>query len=217
MTYVWKSSGFKSSVELFVKLNNPVIKVDQDDWLISTFRALKNYFFTRLDPQVYDIRFGFPSSADLGEPLPLERPLIHLEIDDVNNDFLGFGDNVTWEERDEYFNTVTDYEAQMHDINWDVGIWTSARNGGYTTCVTAWQALQDLLHGPLAQRDCLAATDIDIRSFTSGQCTRDQVDNVEIFRVVGMALITTVSNRKGSGPIPMIQEIFIEPTIEVTP
>lgn len=183
-----------------------------DQWVVSVFRTLKSYVESAVDSDLYEIVFGFPSAEDIGRWLPFEKTLIHLEIDDMTHLPLGFGDNIVDTEYNEAEQSLVSSEAQVHIINWDVGIWASASTGGVTARLEAYQVLNDLFVGPTAYNN-LRALGVEIRSFAGGAFIKEEQDNISIFRVINMTLVTRVYSRRLIGPTPTITGIAVAPPV----
>lgn len=190
------------------------IQFDPDHWMTSVFRTLEGYVKAYIDSDIYEIKFGFPSSENLGEWLPFEKTIIHFEIDDISHPPLGFGDNIVDTEYDDVDFTITESEVQTHLINWDIGVWASAETGGVTARLQAFQILSDLFDGPSAYQN-LKALGIEIRNFAGGAFVKEEIDNVSVFRVVNITLVTRVFSRKRIGPTPYITGIDVAPEVSV--
>lgn len=190
------------------------IPFDPDHYVISSFRTLKSYALSSIDSDLYEIQFGFPGADDIGRWLPLEKILIHFEIDDITHIPLGFGDSVVAVEYDDEDTTIIESEAQQHLINWDIGIWTSAQSGGVTSRLEAYQVINDLFVGPTAYFN-LNQLGIEIRSFTGGSFIKEEIDNLSVYRVVNMTLVTRVYSRRLVGPTPQITDIGVAPEVSV--
>lgn len=197
-----------------VKTVPETIEFDPDDWVLSVFRSLKGYVLAHLDLDLYDVEFGFPSSENLGEWLPFTKTIIHFEIDDISHPPIGFGDNIVDVQYDETDFTLIESEAQAHLINWDIGVWASAETGGVTARLQAFQVLSDLFNGPSALTN-LREIGIELRSFAGGAFVKEEIDNVSVFRVVNITLVTRVFSRKRIGPTPFITDIDVVPEVSV--
>jgi hypothetical protein len=195
-----------------------VLAFDPENWFVSLFRSLEDYVKAKADLDIYDVRGGFPSNNLLTELLPLGKTLIHFDTDDVNNPIFGFGENVVDNVYDDVAGTVLPMEAKMHTVNWDVGIWTSPRSGGTTARMTAYQLLTDLFTGVLAFRDLRDSRGIEIVSFNGGNFIEEEIDDITVFRVADMTLITRVfSKTTPIAPLPFIGDVTQIESITINP
>jgi len=197
--------------------------VDPDNWLLTLYRALK-YYINDNQPGVYDIRFDFPGTDDLQDLLPLEKTIIHFEVDDHNDLRLGLGPQ-TYQYQ---YSTIVDpdnntlmrdlieeHEAQQHLVNFDIGIWASAKSGGVTARLQAFQLLNDLFSGPDNFRTVREKVGCEIISFTGGSFLRDSVNDIPLYRAGNITLIVRVFARRRITPVPIIEEIIQEPGIRI--
>jgi hypothetical protein len=198
-----------------VKTAPETILFDPDHWVTSAWRSLKGYVLASIDEDIYQIHFGFPEASDLGEWLPLEKTLIHFEIDDITHPPIGFGDQIIDQEYDDTDETLVEHEAQIHIINFDVGVWASAKSGGVTARLEAYQLLTDLFNGPTAFQN-LHDIGIELRSFTGGSFIKEEIDNISVFRVVNMVLVIRVVSRRIVGPTPYITQIEVQPAVTLS-
>ncbi len=201
MSSVPKTGGAEAQVEGGNVVDQAML--DPNKWLISTFRSLKSYMLNNTDADLYEIIFSFPSDKDLDNYMPLSRTLVHFEIDEIVNTVFGFGDNVIDSVEDNAGN-ITEYEVRCHDINFEVGVWTSAKSGGTTQRLLAAQFLHDLFHGASARETLLTQTGLDIRSFTGGMFIKEEVNQLDIYRVSGMTLVLRVYSRHTNASIALI-------------
>lgn len=169
--------------------------IDPDNWVVTTFRILKEYVEAEFDSDIYDIVFAFPSASDLGQAMPLDKTLIHFEMDAPLNPLLGIGRNVVSSVLDTAAKTIIEYEGLIHHLNFDVGIWASARSGGVTARMEAYQILNNLFAGSVAFFN-LQPFGIEIQSFNGGTFIKDEINDVEIFRMIDMTLMLTVYSRQ---------------------
>lgn len=188
-----------------------IVPVDPNDWFETTFRALKSYIESLVDSDIYDVINNFPSTSLLAERLPLDKTIIHFEIDNVSNPVLGFGDNVTDYEYDDVSGTVIPIEAQWHVVNFDFGVWTSDRSGGVTARLRAFQALQDAFVGVQAFQNCFNATGLEIVSFTGGNFTEELINDQRVWRIADLVLVIRVFSSRKPAPVPYVDEVLIVP------
>lgn len=198
---------------------------DPEIWLESATRELKAYIETGFNNaivdetsqpvglQLYEVMMEFPGPrVDDVKAMPLDRSIIHFEIDDIADRLVGFGDQVFAENYDPVGHQNFPQEAGIHVINFDVGVWASDRSGGTTSRLRAKQVLRNLLQGKQAQAALTAATDggdggLQIKSFTGGRFVPERVNDVPIYRMVDSTLEIQVFSRT---PLP----ITGGPTIE---
>lgn len=195
---------------------NPDAAIDPDEWVVSLFRALKNYV-RQNSSTVYEIRFDFPGTEDLQDLMPLPKTIIHFEIDDHNELRLGLGDQVVSATYDDFApGYISEDEVQQHLINFDVGIWASAKSGGVTARLKAFQLLCDIFSGPQNFLEVRDVVGCEIVSFTGGSFIRDIVNDIPLYRVANITLILRVFARRRITPVPYISEIIQEPGIRIS-
>ena len=185
-----------------------VIAFNPDDWLESLWRSLSSYVmsygYSGLDPDIYQIMMGYPSGNDIGQLLPFRKTLIHFEIDNITDSVIGFGDQIVADYIDPIYNTLTNYEANRHDLNLDVGIWASDESGGVTARLRAYKRLNDLFSGPGAYEALLTNVGAELISFTGAQFAKEEIDNIDVYRVFNMTLVLRVYSRKTYAQIPFV-------------
>lgn len=163
---------------------------DPENWLVTCNRALHDYVATMFPN--YDVELNFPDTEKL---VPLAKPLIHFEQDNVENPVLGFGTPGV-EDYDSTAGTWRLKEAQVHLVNYDVGVWVSKDAGGATERMKATQALTDMFCRPTAKQDMQAATNgLWVVSFTGGRNELDRISDVPVWRALDMTLILRVVSR----------------------
>lgn len=176
---------------------------DPDDWLVSATRVLHEYVETTLGTMLPNdevtVEMSFPNTRDWPKELPLDKPLIHFEQDDLGDPILGFGvpgveviDDVT----DPDNPTSSFHEAAEHIINYDVGVWTSAQSGGTTKRMIVVQALKNMLAtagGKLALNE--ATGGLQVVSFNGGRNELDRVNDVPVWRALDMTLVVRCFSR----------------------
>lgn len=187
--------------------------LDPEKWVEGFFAAIKDYVTVNTDA-LYDVRFSFPGN-DLDELQPPPKTIIHFEIDDHENPKFGFGENVVDGVYDDTLLTTTDFEAQTHMLNLDVGIWASQKSGGVNARLKAFQHLVDLFCGPSAFQLVRNTYGFEIVSFDGGSFVRDSVADIPLWRVAGMTLIVRIFGKKVIPPAPYIADIILEPGITI--
>jgi hypothetical protein len=190
-----------------------------DKYLTSAFRELKAYVLAQLglsgavlDP--YEVIMSYPDSQTVADKMPLTKTLIHFDIDDETRMFLGLGDNVLDTVINEGDETIEEWEAGLHEIVLNVGVWASVQSGGVSARLEARQDLDRMFNGPDARKRLMAASDgIEILSFTGGMFVNDLINDMPVFRVVDMALRLRVFSRYKKVPIAYIDDVGQQPEI----
>jgi hypothetical protein len=199
-----------------------------DTYLTSTMRALEEYVKVGFDLQgdnsdPYEISMHYPDVTMMAKTrLPVERTLIHFEIEEDRYRTLGFGDSVfdakyeTIPGSSPVQETIVEHEGRCHELDLDVGIWASAESGGPTSRMEAREVLDTLFAGSAAYKGCHAATaGIEVLSFTGGRNLIDQINDIPIFRTVDLMLRVRVYARFKKFPIAVIQQIGVDYEIVV--
>lgn len=172
------------------------ILYDPNEWLVSLTRALEDYVKAAFDADYFDVQMSFPDTTKFSKKTPFAKTLIHIERDEHDSPLMGFG-NPGKEVYDQAAGTWKVQEATQHLVNYDVGIWASAESGGETNRMQAVQVLTNLFNGNGADRRLAAATNgIHVISFTGGSDVLDRVNDLPIWRAVGMTLIVRVFSRR---------------------
>jgi hypothetical protein len=161
------------------------VAVDPDNWLPTFFRALKAYVETKFDLDAYEIRFGFPNDVD---KLPLAKTIVHFEIDDIVYVHIGMGDQQYGGVYDETAVTITPWEAQCYEVMVDMGVWATANTGGSTARLVGTQTLFDALAGPANYKYIRTNVGIEVLGFSGGSFVMEEVSDIEIWRVVDIAM-----------------------------
>jgi hypothetical protein len=124
-----------------------------ENWLETTIRGIQTYVEEALDGtpenEAYQVVMEFPGPSLDNSDVPLTKTIVHFEIDDIQNRLVGFGDNVFAINYDEATKTTNPQEARVHEINFDFGIWASARTGGITARARFYQYLLNLFGGAM--------------------------------------------------------------------
>jgi hypothetical protein len=191
-----------------------------DNYLTSTMRALEEYVkdgfgLDGTDSDPYEISMNYPDVTEMAKTrMPLERTIIHFEIDDNRYVMTGMGDQVfdahyeVVPGSDPIQETIIEHEGRCHEIDLDVGVWASAETGGPTSRMQAREVLDTLFSGSGAYRACHAATDgIEILSLRGGRNLIDLINDIPIFRTVDMTLRIRVYARFKKFPKPVVEEI----------
>lgn len=192
-------------------------QLNPDLWLTSTIDSLTDYIhagvngFIRDDTntdvglQVYEISFDFPEADGLPSSPELNKTIIHLIVDNIDNKRIGFGPSYT-----DYVESpgpggsvvTTPAEAREHEINFDVGIWASDKSGGTTSRLRAYEMLDKLFGSDIARRKCRDFTGgVEIISYQSGRFITDTIGDIRVFRVAGAELIVRVYSRDADIPV----------------
>lgn len=204
-------------------------------WLESAIHELESYVtdgFNKsvldnggnpVGDSVYEIVMEFPGAALDESDNPLQRTLIHFEVDDPGDRILGLGENNFADNYHSGTNTVNPQYAGLHLINFDVGIWSSAKAGGTTARIRARQILYDLLGSPKGKMAIQDFTDggdgrLEIIDYAGGQFSRDTINDIPIFRMINSSLTVRVFSRTKVAdlPDPAIEGIDQAPQLSIT-
>ena len=185
-------------------------------WLETSVRALEEYLQRGFDESIYEILLGYPPAGEIDRRMPFRRTLIHLEIDDIDDRILGFGDGGIVDNYNPDTGTVQVQEANEHRIDLDIGAWADDASGGATARLRAYQILTTLLHGPLATRSLFDATTngdggLEIVEFNGGRFIVERVDDLPVYRIVNCTLTIRIYSRSPLTVSPeetAIQEIL---------
>jgi hypothetical protein len=215
-----------------------------ETWFESTLRAIKEYVETGFNNSVmvagqpkglynpttnpggiYEVVMEFPTAESMLNKVPLPRTIIHFEIDDVMDRWLGIGKNYVRNNYDSILHQWNPQEGRNHRIDWDFGIWTSDRAGGTTQRLRAYQILTNLFCGSIAQAKLDSAVDVDdgrieIVNFTGGRFITETLNDILTYRSVDGVLEVRVYSRTPLDPnatAPTIETIeqspdFVIPT-----
>lgn len=191
--------------------------------LSSLLRSLKNYMRVGSPPNVaglpaslYDLVESYPAADSQLFKVPLEKTLIHFDIDDIQSRALGFGDSVVSEALDEPNVEVIQVEARWYDVIIDIGIWASAETGGPTSRLEVRELLDNLFVGPTAYERCAVVTDgVQLTDMTGGTNVIDIMNDVALFRMVDISLRCTVFGRRVLDPISYILDIEQAPGLTI--
>jgi len=207
---------------------------DPENWLESAINEIKNYAtagfnaavlddqFASAGDEVYNVIMEFPGPAMDRSEIPLTRTVVHFEVDDMTDREVGFGMNQFADNYDSVAHTVNPQYARQHLINFDVGIWASARSGGLTSRIRAKQILENLFGDPSGQVALRTATDggdgvVEIISYSGGRFIIDHITDSPVYRMIDGALVVRVFSRTklSDTPGPAIEEIVQDPNLEI--
>lgn len=180
---------------------------DPTRYLTTTKRVLKDYVTDKLvaDPtigDVVDVQMSFPDTRDWTLKSPLERSVVHFELDDDPEVRLGFGVPQAQEDGDDP-DTVVLSEPALHMLNFDVGIWTSPQSGGETKRMQIREALYSIFGPAGARQDITQATDgIVVVSYDGGSDVLDRVNDLPVYRTTQIVLVVKVFS-KHTNPAPV--------------
>lgn len=186
---------------------------DPDSFLVSLVQSFQEYVegeihnFVRdnlgnaVGSAVYDVVMEHPASGEGEFEMPLDKTVIHFEIDHIDNRRLGIGPQMV---NADYplpapgdAQTVIEWEAFQHEVSFDVGIWASDLSGGVTSRLTAYQMLDYIVNGDTARTRCSEATEgVEIRSYTDGRLVKETVADIRVYRMVGAELVVRVYSRR---------------------
>jgi hypothetical protein len=194
---------------------------DPEKWLETTLRGIKDYVTANLNTRIYEIVMEFPGPKLDDSKLPIRKSIIHFEIDDIVDRPVGLGDDpMEWNY--DVAGIVNPQWAAMHQINFDVGIWTSDDSGGTTARMRAKQELQRLFGFPPSVNALRAATNggdgcVEIIRYTGGSFTLDTINDVRMYRMVNGELDVRVFSRTplSDTPGPAIEEIVQSPGLTI--
>lgn len=184
---------------------------DPDDYLTSTMQSIHTYVGDKLSEvaalaEGVDVEMSFPNRDDWTKETPLQRGLVHFELDDDPAMILGFGVPTVIVDEGPPSDTVVTSEPQVHELNFDVGVWTSKEAGGVPKRAQIRKALFDLFGYPGQRRAFTEATDgLVIKSFGGGSDVLDRVNDLPIYRTTGITMIVSVFSRlSASNPADII-------------
>lgn len=213
-------------------------------WLESTVRELKAYAEAGLNESVrdgsanpiglynkdtnpngiYEVVMEFPSPENISGRVPLLRTIVHFEIDAIDNRYVGLGNQTYRQNYDPATHTVQPQEAGWHQVNFDVGIWSSDKSGGTTSRLRVYQILNNLFHGKLGQAAFDARTDagdgrVEIVRWDGGRFITETINDVPTYRSVEGVLELRVFSRTPliiTPPVTAIEEILQAPGLVIT-
>jgi len=202
-------------------------------WLETSTRALEEYIQRGFDEMIapslgdhfFEVMLGYPEAGLINRLMPFRRTLVHIEIDDIDNRLLGFGDNIGRDNYDANTGLLQLQEAGEHRIDFDIGVWTDDAAGGTTARLRAYQMLNILLQGAMATRSLFDASTngdggVEIIEFQGGRFIVERVNDLPVYRIVACTLTVRVFSRSPlviSPQEPAIQEILIRQNLTITP
>lgn len=169
-------------------------KYNENKWLTSTWRALKEYILDELGSvaSAYEIILGFPESDDLARLVPDRKIIVNFEIDNIQPDLIGFGEGVV-KYTEIAGGMFEPREARRNDLNFDIGIWASDLAGGITSRMDAYERISNMFATPSRREYFRAETNgIQILNFDGGRGLVDKVADVRVFRMVEIELVLRV-------------------------
>ena len=194
---------------------------DPEIWLESLIREIKAYAESNFN-DTYQVVMEFPGPMLDRSELPLSKTVIHFEIDDVVDSLIGMGDNKFADNYDDTTGTVNPQYARRHNINFDVGVWASAKSGGVTSRLRAKQTLEEMFGAVNGQLNLRAASDggdgyIEVISYTGGRMIMDTINDSPVYRMIDTALVVRVFSRTKLAVTagPAIEEIIQDPNLEI--
>jgi hypothetical protein len=203
-----------------------VTTYDPFDWLPSAFEMLHEFIKSEVDAavlsgsdpiglQVYDIVMDYPDSADLPLFAEFEKTVIHFAIDDISNQRLGHGENKIDSIYDDTANTITEIEAQFHEVNFDVGVWASDQSGGTSSRLRAYRVLHQILGSEIARQKCREQTGIEIKSYTGGRYIIERTNDVRLYRIIGAELVIRLHGQQMDNPDVIADTATQVPELEI--
>ena len=100
------------------------------------------------------------------------------------------------------------HEAVLHLVNFDVGVWVSAENGGVTKRMELTRKLKDMFTSATGKEAFNEATGgLWPMSFEGGLNQLDRVNDLPIWRTMGMTLIV----RCFAKIVPLSPYIYVDP------
>lgn len=155
---------------------------------------------------------------DIGD---LDKLLVTVNIDDLDNQALGFGNNVVsgeiTEPTEDEAGKVLEYAARMHMVNIDLGIIASDKAGGSSARLQGYEMLDSMFGSPFKRQRFRELTDgIEIVSFTGGRFAKDTINDIRVFRVVGAELVVRVYSRDvASDEIIIVDDVIQNPSLVI--
>jgi len=206
--------------ELFIESTVRCLK----EYLENVFQAAVNDGQSFVGTEAYEIVAEFPGSQLDTRRMPLDRTLIHFEIDDIQSDVLGFDTQPLTEDFNPTTGQTTGRYGEVHLFNIDVGIWATDRSGGTTARMRAKQILQNSLggiHGILKLRSFSegpSGSSLEIMGFTGGRFMVDRINDQQVYRMIDCTLVLRVYSRVPLDDTmtgPAIIEIPQDPDIKI--
>jgi len=199
-----------------------VTVLDATNWLVTTKRAIGEYVQGVLDADsrfagFTSVEMSFPDTSNWTKTTPLDRVIVHFEIDDEQEPTLGFGIPGVGT-FDSLAGTESFAEAVRHLVNFDVGVWVSAEMGGDTKRMEVRQALKDIFATQTGREAFRVATEgVRAVSFDGGSDVLDRVNDVPLWRTHSMTLVVEVYSKHVQQPsvtVPLVSDQHQELTID---
>jgi len=210
------------------------MKYDPENWLESTVNVIRDYALEGFHEavtddggnwageDVYNVVMEFPGPAMDRSEIPLQRTVVHFEVDDMTDRDIGFGMNEFAMNYDSVGHSVNPQSARQHLINFDVGIWASAKSGGITSRIRAKQILEGLFGDPIGQvalRDFSDGGDgvVEMITYSGGRFIIDVINDSPVYRMIDGAMVVRVFSRTklSDTPGPAIEEIVQDPNLKI--
>jgi hypothetical protein len=198
---------------------------DPEKYLESTVHDLKNYVESGFNTRIYQIVMEFPGAYLDASEMPMRKTIVHFEIDDIRDEYTGFGIEPMRADYSEDETTVQGRWAGMHHINFDVGVWASDDSGGTTSRLRAKQILTQLFGYPSSVEALRQFSDggdgsIEIVQWSGGMNAQDRVNDIRVYRAMNMTLDVRVFSRS---PLPtdssladtVIEDIVQQPNLTI--
>jgi len=205
-----------------------------ENWLESLTNVIRDYAYNGFNSAVNDDR-GYPAGDDVYEvvmefpgpamdrhEMPLDRTVVHFEIDDITDRDIGFGMQHYADNYDPVAHTVNPQYARQHLVNFDVGVWASAKSGGITSRIRAKQILESLFGDPGGQvrlRELSSVDDgsVELISYSGGRFIIDTINDNPVYRMIDGQLIVRVFSRSkiSDTPGPAIEDIEQAPNLTI--
>jgi hypothetical protein len=192
------------------------VPYDPDLWLESLTRALGSFCGVSLgDPDV-QVEMSFPDTSQWTKEMPLTKAIVHFEQDDIQSPILGFG-NPGVDTVNDVNGTVVHQEAVQHLVNFDVGIWVSAENGGVTKRMELTRKLKDMFTSVGGKEAFNEATGgLWPVSFEGGLNQLDRINDLPLWRTMGMTLIVRCFSRiTPPGPFVVVGDFTQDPHLVI--
>jgi hypothetical protein len=186
-----------------------VIAYDPENWLVTLPRCLGSWVQSKFDSDLVTVEMEFPDTNELQRKWPLDKVLVHFQQDDLEHPVLGFGVPGVEEFVAGPGGVGGDWrlkEAQVHHVNYDVGVWCSAETGGETARNEVLQTLSYLFTLPNSRNAMRDETGgLFPQSFSGGRYDLDRINDQPVWRAMDMTLIVRAVER------------FVPQTFEVVP
>lgn len=169
-----------------------IYQYDPEDWLVSLTRGLEDYAKSKLNNGVIQVQMSFPDPAQIIQPHPLDKVLVHFERDDVSSPAWAFGVQGVdeWSDPSHLSGTFQVQEAHRRIVNFDVGVWATLDAGGETMRMKVVQALHDIFGSNGARLDFNEQLGgVTLVGFDGGRDWTDRISDMPVWRTVNMTLV----------------------------